>query len=297
MRITQNIIYGDFLRNINQSQNRISALQNQLSSGKKVTKASDDAVSFSAGRRIKESLRQAEQFQRNIDSGLGQAREVQRALDSMIDIMIDIQGKAITGASETNGAQQRQALGNEVSRLKEQLVDLANTDFNGVHLFGGTNTLTPPFTLDPAGAGGVLDNSSTTRLSVAVSDTLSVDVSVTGSELRQTPQGDLFELISALEIGLNTNNTNAINQSIEEIKSASDHITDLASQNGSHINQMEFLFQRIEGEKIDSAAQLSTLIDTDFTEAVSELSQQNSAFEAALASQAQFTRTSLLNFL
>jgi len=297
MRITQNIIYGDFLRNINRSQNKISVLQNQLSSGRKVNKASDDPVAFSAGRRISESLRQAGQFQRNIDSGLGQAREVQRALDGMIDLMIDIQAKAIEGASDTNGAQQREALANEVTRLKEQLVDLANVDFNGTHLFGGTNTLDPPFELDTTAVGEVADSSTTKRLKVMVSDTLNVDVSITGKELRQTPQGDLFGLIGILETALATNDANTINQSIEQLDDALNHVTDLASQNGSNINQLDFLFQRIESEKIDSAAQLSTLIDTDFTEAVSELSRQQSAFEAALASQAQFTRTSMLNFL
>jgi len=297
VRITQSQVFNTLLKETQKNSVKMSAIQNQLSTGKKVTKASDDSVSFTTSKLIEEEIRKNDQYKKNVESGLAKARSAQDALDGMIDVLIDFKEVTINGANETLSIDERTLLAKEVDSLKQSILDLANSDFNQTFLFGGTNTQSNPFFEDNAAIGGIADNSNASPLTVQISDNSMINVSISGDKLRNTPAGDLFELFTQVEDDLSNDDTNAINASLDNIDGAINHITGLATEHGNNINRMAHVNEQLEVENIDQKGEVSRLTDTNFAEAITGFQSAQTSFNAALAVQSQISQSSLLDFL
>lgn len=297
VRITQSQVFNTLLKETQKNSAKMSAFQNQLSTGKKVTKASDDSVAFTTSKLIEEAIRRNDQYRNNVESGLTKARSVQEALDGMIDTLISFKEVTLNGSNETLGNDERGMLAKEVASLKKNMVDLANSDFNQTFLFGGTHTNTKPFTSDQAATGGVADRSNTNPLTAQISDSANIDVSITGDKLRNTPAGDLFSLFTSAEDALNSNDVQAVNATLDNIDAAITHVTGLTTEHSSNINRMAHVAEQLEAENIDQKGEVSRLTDTNFAEAISGFQSAQTSFNAALAVQAQISQSSLLDFL
>lgn len=297
MRITQLTTFNNLTRYLNDNREALAKFQQQLSSGKRVTKASDDSIAFSTSRHLESAIRKNEQYQTNISSGLTKARFAQDSLDGMIDVLIDFKQIGVNAASATLNERDREILADQVAGLKEKIVELGNTDFNGTHLFAGTKTDAPPFTLDAAATGGVSDTSNNKALKTQITDTSRVAVSVTGDKLRDTGSGDLFGIMQNMEDALRANDQTAVNASIDTASDAIDHVTRLASGLGSNINRMDFLAGQLEGQAITQEGEISRLTDTDYAKAISNVQKYETSYQAALSVHSRIIQTSLLDFL
>lgn len=297
MRITQLTTFNTLKRYLNDNREALAKYQQQLSSGKRVTKASDDNIAFATSRQLNNAVRKNEQFQTNISSGLTKARFAQDALNGMIDVLIDFKRIGVNAASATLDGQDRENLADQVAGLKEKIVEMGNTEFNGAHLFAGTNSDTPPFALDATAPGGVSDTSNAKSLDTQISDTSRVAVSVTGDKLRNTGSGDLFEIMQNMEDALRANDATAVNATLDTADSAINHVTSLASGLGSNINRMEFLDEQLKSQVITQEGEISELTDTDYAEAISNVQKQETSYQAALSVHSRIIQTSLLDFL
>ena len=297
MRITQNFLYTSFLDRINENRAEASDIQNRLTTGKKVSKASDDSIAFAESRAVRTQGFKEEQYQNNLRSGLAQARLAQDAMDNVIDLMISVKETAVQGASDAQSESERQVLSQKVESLRDVILNELNTDYNGVYLFGGTNTNDQPFYEDAAAAGGIADRSNDNRLSVQASDATNITFSVTGTELRNVNGMDVFQSLQNLTEGLQNNDQAAISGSLDEINESIDHVVALASEQGNSINRMEFLYEQYEKRMISSEKRISELVDADYTESVAMFRQYQTAYQAALAVHSEAMQTSLLNFL
>lgn len=297
MRVTQNLIYETFVNNLRNNRGESARLQSELSTGKRVSKASDDNIAFTNSRVLLNQGAKENQYQANISSGLNQARTVQDALDSMIDLLIDVKSTALQGANDTLSPDERTSLSSKVGSLKEAIISQANTEYNNVHLFGGTNTQTPPFFDDPLLPGVIADNSNSTSLNIQASDSTNIQISFTGTELRTAPSGDLFVILTDLETALATDDQAGISASVDLVDGAVEHVVSLASEQGNNINRLDYLSEEYERRKISREGAVSELVDTDFTEAVLQIQKYQTAYEAALAVHSQSARVSLLDFI
>lgn len=139
-RVTQSMLSMNMLRNLNTSYSKMSKLQDQITSGKKITRASDDPVIAVKGMDYRTQLGKVEQFIRNTgevnawydttDMSLGQVGE---ALNRVKELVVQ-------AANDTNTADDRAKIRAEIDQIREQLRDLGNTKVAGKSIFTGTNT-------------------------------------------------------------------------------------------------------------------------------------------------------------
>lgn len=297
MRITQKIIYGDFMRDINKNRNQMAGIQSDLSSGKRVRIPSQDPISFQRSRILEEDIRKQEQYQNNISSGLRQGRLAQEALDETIDNLIEIKRILTHGATDTSREKVRESMVQEIAGIRDTIVMTLNNSYGDRYLFGGTNSSVEPFTSDAAEPGGIADNSNTTAPRVQAGDKMFIDISVTGNELRDTDAGDLFAVIGNIEQGLLDNDTEALNQMLGDITEVIDHTSILASRLGNNINRLEFMNEQYESTNIVLKSNVSELVDTDFAKAFSDMQRTQVAFESAMAVHTQMINNTLLDYL
>lgn len=298
MRVTQKIIYDDFLRDITKNRTHMAKIQSDLSSGKTVRLPSDNPINFVRSRNIEENLRKAEQYQDNLSSGLRQGRLAQEAIDEVLDMLVDVKRIATGGASDSNSAASRVSMADQIRSIRDSMVASLNTSYGDRYLFGGTNSGNPPFVLDDTVPSGVLNQSNDRPPQVAVADGVQIAISVTGQEITDLGGGNtLFGLMAEIEQALRDNDSRALNEKLTDIDHAVDTATIAISRLGGNLNRMEFMFGQYESTKIVYETDVSRLVDTDFAEAISMMQRIQTAYEASMAVQTRMINNTLLNYI
>src|SRR3954447_23905271 len=83
MRVTPGMMMNSLLHNIELNQARTEQLQNQITSGSRINKPSDDPIGAARALNLQESLRQSAQYVRNIDQATSWLNTTDSALDSV----------------------------------------------------------------------------------------------------------------------------------------------------------------------------------------------------------------------
>lgn len=297
MRVTNRIVFDNFMRDINRNRTQMAEIQSNLSSAKQVRFPSQDPISFQRSRSIEEDIRESKQFQKNINSGLRQSRLAQDALDTSIDDLIEIKRILVQSSSDTYNAADRENMADQIAGIRDSLIATFNLSYGDRYLFAGTNSSTEPFNLDASATGGVADTSNATPLRVTVDNGVDIEISVTGSELRATEEGDFFETIQNIEDALRANDGNALNNLIPAADELIDHTTDVTSRLGNNIARMEYMFEQYENTKITQQSEISKLVDTDYAQAISDLQKNETIYQSAMAVHTRMFNNSLLNYI
>lgn len=148
MRITAQELNRQMLHVINDRNYDMSKLQEQIASGKRLLRPSDDPVDVANTLKLETKLKEFTQFKKNINDGLSYMNVTSSAIESMDTLMQRIRELAIQGSSDTLNATDRSYINKESSQLFRQLIALTNTQFKGDYIFSGTNTKTPPYQVD-----------------------------------------------------------------------------------------------------------------------------------------------------
>ncbi|WP_026691427.1 flagellar hook-associated protein FlgL [Alteribacter aurantiacus] len=144
MRVTQSMLSNNSLRHLSQSYQQLHTLQNQLSTGKKITRASDDPVVAMNGMRYRTQVTEIEQFQRNLGEVNNWMDNSDATLDKVTHSLHRVRELTVQASNDTYEDSQRSNIAKEVEELRKHLQSLANTKTNGKYIFNGTNTTNEP---------------------------------------------------------------------------------------------------------------------------------------------------------
>jgi flagellar hook-associated protein 3 len=151
MRTTFASVNRNVQRNLSGRYGDMVKLQEQLATGKRLRKPSDDPIDVSNDIKLRSKQVQLKQYKRNIEDGLAQMGIASSVMSSMNDILHRMKELAIQAANDTNTSSDRQFIQKEVDQLFRQMMSLVNTQFKGDYIFNGTQTKIPPFTQDSSG--------------------------------------------------------------------------------------------------------------------------------------------------
>ena len=147
MRVSSAYFTQRGLNSILEQQHRLADIQEQVSSGKRLLRPSDDPTGAAQILRLEQALSVTDQYQRNAENALNRLTLEEATLDSVQESLIRIREIAIQGTNSTIGNVDRAALAQEVRERLNEIVSLANTkDANQEFLFSGYKVTTKPFT-------------------------------------------------------------------------------------------------------------------------------------------------------
>jgi flagellar hook-associated protein 3 len=187
-RVTQNLLNNVVLKNLNSNIQRLLDTQTQLSSGKRLTKPSDDPVGTASAMRLHTQINETVQFGRNIGSGETQLNLSDAAFDDMSDLIMRAQELAIGQANTTADANTRQAVAQEIEGILNQFVDILNTKVGNRYIFGGHESLDAPFTQSSSGVEYTGDSG---EMNIEIESGTVLNVNIPGSLLLPTSVDDL----------------------------------------------------------------------------------------------------------
>lgn len=289
-----------FLTELAEINRRIETAQRQVSSGKRISSASDDPDQISNMLQIRTELAQTEQTLSNLGRVQTEVDAAEQSLQAAVKVLERARVLGLQGANGTQEPGQRLTIADEVETLLQQMVGLSRTTVEARYIFSGDSDAQEPFSLnltedDPVSPylGG---NVTREVLHPAGS---SFQVARNAEEIFDNPDParNAFQAINNLRLGLRDNDQAAIEAALQQIESAENHLNTQLSFYGSAQNQVAEALEFGYKQSLRLETSLSGIQDADVTEAILELNQAQYQQEAALAVKARAPRISLFDFL
>ena len=138
--------YDTALRNIGQRHTSLSNLQENLTSGKRVVRPSDDPVSAAQAERAINRLARIQTEQRALETQRNAIAQAESALGDAIGLMQNFRELTVSAGGGTLTPNDRATIANQLQGLREQIVEVANRkDTNGLPLLGALGSALAPF--------------------------------------------------------------------------------------------------------------------------------------------------------
>jgi len=296
MRVTNRLIAENFIFTVQQQRRRMTDLQADLATSKRLRRPSDDPAGFGRVVRFKQQVERNEQFLENVRLTSERLDEALAVLDSAVDLLSRAKELATQGASETLDADARAAMSEEIQQIFDELLNVANARHNGKYLFAGTQTVgEAPFKLEDE---TVTYNGDEADIRVRIGEEVTVVSNRPGNQIFQPAGGvDVFGTLLALKRALDENDTDTIVASIDQLDSGIKQVLATSSAFGALQERLTLTEEFLERRNVRLADFISVIEDTDVVEATVELQVAQTAQQFAMRSFADLIQTSLLNFI
>ncbi len=143
MRVTERLIYNNFINNIDKIDSNISNVNDQLATGRKLLSPSSDPIALSQALSISTDIGVFDNYSKNIDAIIAHLNVADNSIQNARDELVKIKNLAITGANGINDADSYNALADNVYQDLLSLKNIANSSFEGKYIFSGTKSDKP----------------------------------------------------------------------------------------------------------------------------------------------------------
>jgi flagellar hook-associated protein 3 FlgL len=294
MRINEQQVANDLLYSLGQDTQSINKLQEQISTGQIVNSPSDNPALNQRLMLLQGQMNDNNVYTQNTQYASGFLTQQSSALSSSVSILTNIKTMMLSAANDSN-SQDLQSYGTQLGQYVNQLLDLANTQYGGKYIFGGTQTTSQPFFMNasqtavstnPNGVGGALD--------LNVNQQMSEQYNITGAEAFNN--GQMFNDLISIENSLNSGTT-PTQADITTVENYLNSTINTNAKAGAMMDRFTLLQNQLSSQNQSLQTTISNLGDTDVAAAVVQMQQQQTTLNAALKTGAGLIQMSLVNFL
>lgn len=306
MRISSSYIQQQSVDTMLAKQKELAETQQKVSTGKRILSPSDDPVAAVKVLYYEREQNIAEQYQQNANVAETKMSLAEGTLDSATNILQRINELAVQALNDSNDAESRSGIAEEIEQLNKELLSLANTkDSNGEYLFSGYQSFTQAFDPTSYAYGG--DNG---QRSIKVGSNNLVDVTEPGNNIfiadavnstagTTTPQA-VFQTIEDFTTALRNNTVDTAPNDkdfLTNMTTALDSVLAARTRFGAGLNTVEEQRSINESSLAGFETSLSQLRDLDYAESISLLNMQTVGLQAAQQAYVKVQGLSLFNYL
>jgi flagellar hook-associated protein 3 FlgL len=311
-----------FLSTLSQIDDRLSQVQREVSSGRRISTASDHPDEVSAVLSARANLEQTLQIQLNLGRAQTETSTAEQSLSSAVSLLDRVSSIAVQGATETQAPEQRSTIAVEVANILEQLVSIAGTQVEGRYIFSGDADQAVPYAMvqPPALPDGTVPDpvvssyggSDTTRQIMHPNGTR-FDIAQTAQQIFDAPGASVFQAVMDLRDALKSGptvppddpnyqaqyhaQTDALNAALTEVHNAQNQVSGSVAFYGVAQNRVDEATSFSNQLELRQREQLSAIQDADVTSSVLELNQAMTQRQTALAARAKQKNESLFDYL
>jgi flagellar hook-associated protein 3 FlgL len=299
VRITDAMLTSASLADIQRSQARAFDAQEQVSTGKRINHASDDADGAARAVRLHGELAGIARQGQNADAATSWLSATESSLGEVSSILQRVRELTVQAGNGTLSPSDRKAIADEVDQLTESVRDQANTTLDGRYLFSGAQTTTRPYA---AGSDAYLGGrSGQDVVAIDVGPGVSVQVNTNGLALFGEGNGDglLIGTLRTLSADIRSGNSAAVQGAdLQALDRNATAVVDGRAATGATQNRVDAAKSRLADLQTAATKLLSSTEDADMAQAIMTLSTQRSAYQAALQSGASvIQQRTLMDFL
>lgn len=302
MRATLGTTYRSLLNNLSRSTARLEELRVQGATGKKMAKPSDNPSGIRPVLNARGQIRSAERFLGTMGAAMDRLNTMDSQLEQLENLMVRAKETLVSAGNGSMSAADLETLADQVKLVKEEMVSLGNTKIDGKYIFAGYSEDVQPFSGSPITYNG--DNGGT-ELEIGPGER--VVVNLTGNSLFMgdsdgdgvTDPGnvDIFQTLDSIEVALRAGDPGTALSQMGALDTGADHARGLRAGMGNVAARVENAMTNMEDVRIDMKEVLARFENADFIETVTNLTQQETAFKAALEITSQVSRLTILDFM
>ncbi|MGT8859269.1 flagellar hook-associated protein FlgL [Enterobacter sp.] len=300
MRISTQMMYEQSMRGVSNSQSLWLSYGEQMSTGKRVNRPSDDPIAASQAVVLSQAQTQNSQYALARSFATTKVSLEENVLTQVTSAIQSAQEKIVYAGNGTLSDNDRASLATDLKGIRDQLMNLANsTDGNGRYIFAGYKTEAPAFN-ETTGAydGGA------TPISQQVDSARSMQISHTGTEVfdnftssakpepdGSAPETNLFKILDAAIASLNTpvedDQTTAdamsaiIDKTNRGLSNSLDNVLTVRAELGTNLNELDKLDALGDDRALGQTQQMSDLVDVDWNSVISSYTMQQAALQAS----------------
>lgn len=300
MRVTNAFQVEQAIGRIQGNLARLAELQSQVSTGKRFTRVAEDPFAASQVLRVERGLRAIDQYARNAawaQVRLGAEQAVVEKLDALLRSGRDLALSMAHGDPPFTPAQasERQVAADQLSRLLDDAVALANTRIGGEYILAGSASTTPPFDPAPGPAIGTYQGDSVARR-VAIADGVLITPNHSGDRYVEPAIAALRALRDAVDPA-NAQPESQVQAAVQTVLDAGQQLQVSLAETGSTGAQIGRLQEHQTRHRHDLETVRANHQDVPLEEAVTRLLSLQTTIEASYAATSRLLSLSLAEYL
>lgn len=302
MRVSSNQMSKQLIAGLQEQQAELSKLQQQLSSGKKILKSSDNPIAASSILALNQSVSMMERYSSNINSLESRLSLEETVLQQQFEVITQIKSLIIRANSGAVQENDKKAMGDSMSEYIKTMSELANTkDSSGEFLFSGYQASTKPFEAtsdgyDYFGDAGIrfLQTGFSSKIQANDSgEIFSISVDNNGNT------ENVFSLMKKFANKLSTSSESLddftnVQKYVEE---ATENIIATRSSLGNRLTSLDVQRSMNNSMGINLEESRANLRDLDYAEAITKLTAKITSLQAAQKSYAKISQLSLFSYI
>ncbi|HZS49147.1 MAG TPA: flagellar hook-associated protein FlgL [Blastocatellia bacterium] len=293
MRITDTGAARNFLQNVAIQRERADQLNQQMSSGRKLLRPSDDPLAAQQSLQTRASLSRNDQYSKNTQVAQSKLENVDSIADSLqlsIDQAIQLTTQGLSGSTTDST---RTILSTQIQAIKDQVLSLGNTSIGGEYIFAGSKTDTLPFV---SNNGAVSYSGDSAAVYTRIDDNTLAQTNVNGQELFMGSK-DIFATLDNIRQALTTDDATSLRQGLVDLNNALDQTNIVRGHIGATLDHLQSRSNDIQQQDVSLTAQQSNLEDANIVQTAVQSNQAQVALQASLNAGARILSVSLLDYL
>lgn len=299
MRISTAMMYQQNMRGVTNSQSEWLRYGEQMSTGKRVTKPSDDPIAASQAVVLSQAQAQNSQYALARTFATQKVSLEENVLGQVTTAIQSAQEKIVYAGNGTLSDDDRSSLATDLEGIRNQILNLANsTDGNGRYIFAGYKTDSAPFS---GGSNSITYTGGDQAVTQTVDSSRTMTIGHTGTQVFNSltsnavaePDGtpseeNLFNMLDSAIETLRTPTENltdaqkgAIDKTNRGLKNSLNNVLTVRAELGTQLSELGKLDDLGSDRALGQAQQMSDLVDVDWNSAISSYVMQQAALQAS----------------
>ncbi|WP_201450693.1 flagellar hook-associated protein FlgL [Paenibacillus sp. An7] len=305
IRVTSNMMSNQLMMNINRNAKQLNDTQLQMSTGMKINKPSDDPVGITYALRYRTELNSNAEYQSNVDSAISWLDYSDTVVSQTNEVLQRMRELTVTASSGTNPQSALESIRLEVNQLKEQFVDIGNSQLNGKYIFNGEGYNQKPYDF-AKNAENVSDTSGFTKdmidsgnVTYAVGSGIQLAINVSGNDVMGSADetDNVFAIADRLSKALEAGDFDAISAELAQMDTRVEKLTATHAGIGAKMNRIELMQNRLGDMEYNLTSLQAKTEDADYAELAIRSQIQENIYNATLSVGAKIISSSLVDFL
>jgi len=296
MRVNPNFT-PNILTELYLSQSQEQTALEQISTGRLINMPSDNPAGAATLVENLSEQNQTDQFLQNTSGVEGLLQTADSTLSSLVESLNQAISLGVQGAGKTVSLEDQQQIAQQVQGIQTQVLQLANTSYQGNYIFAGTATTTVPFVVNSSAPDGVTYNGNNNTNTVEIAAGRSIQTNLPGSQIFQGSGGDVMGSLQQLVTALQSGNTANIGAATNQVSAALNYVSQQRVFYGNAVDQLTSNQSFLQQEQVNLQSQENTVDGVNMAQAATNLSQAQVTQNATLAALAKIIPVTLLNYL
>ncbi|MDW5300101.1 MAG: flagellar hook-associated protein FlgL [Sedimentibacter sp.] len=334
MRITTSMMSSKYIKNLNKSESDMNYLNEQVSTGRKFFKGSEDPVSAIKAYKLRREYRSTEIYDTNISDVDSFLTTAETNLTEISDNLETVYTSYLKGINGTMSSDDREIIAKELENLQNSILTSLNAKFADRYVFGGTSKDEIPFTVDEATGelffkGVNVNSGDMTTLNQLSDEVINIDIGLgmtfdEGGKLNQDTvfnmsmsginfmgygssidengeniPNNLYTLVGKIKDKLKSSDFSIENITpyIEEYEDQKKQVLVSITDIGAKTNYLDFLKVRNEDNQFNINEKLVDVEEIDSAEAIIDFKMQEYSYNAALSMGNKILQNSFIDFM